>query len=592
MYKKMRKLFAVALTLTMLLTMLVFPAIASAETPTGIRLSGKDRYETALKIVQAGWTSSDSAVIARGDDLADALSAAPLAYAKGKAPILLTSSNKLPAGVLDELKKLGVKNVYIVGGEGAVSKAVETELKKVAAVERVYGSDRAATSLAVAKKVSADPSDVVLANGLSYSDALSVSPIAAANGMPILLVVGNKLTAEQASYIAKKTVYAVGGSGVLSDAVVKGAKATRLGGANRYETNAAILTEFEPDFSKFYIAKGTDKNLVDALAGSALAALGNNPIILVDGDSKLDAKIADVLLNNATVDSTEVVLGGTVAQSVIDSFEELRKEALAAGAAIEAVEKAEETKLQADVDAAKALVDKLPEDVAPFTLKADLESRLEAITMPVISDIKISSNNADNTKAMNGDTITLTFTSNVPVSKLSNFKINGSNPDTFTNVGNVYTVKHLVDSGDLVTGEPVTFQINVKNAAGIYSQTIEKTTDGSSVTIIGKMPRITDVKITSNSANGTSAAKIGDTIFLIFQSDEPVTKSSNFKINGSNPDTFTNVGNLYIATHIVDSGDLVTGEPATFQINVKNAAGIYSQTIEETTDGTSVTIVK
>jgi len=109
---------------------------------------------------------------------------------------------------------------------------------------------------------------------------------------------------------------------------------------------------------------------------------------------------------------------------------------------------------------------------------------VNVVATPVISNVTISSSNADNTKAMNGDTITLTFTSSEPVTKLSNFKINSSNPDTFTNVGNVYTATHLVDSGDLITGVPATFQINVKNAAGLYSQTVETTSDGSSVSVV------------------------------------------------------------------------------------------------------------
>jgi hypothetical protein len=96
----------------------------------------------------------------------------------------------------------------------------------------------------------------------------------------------------------------------------------------------------------------------------------------------------------------------------------------------------------------------------------------------------VVSNNPDTSKAMNGDIIILSFTSDEPVEKLSSFKINSSNPDTFTHVGNVYTATHLVDAGDPVTGSAATFQINVKNAAGIFSTTVEATTDGSSVTII------------------------------------------------------------------------------------------------------------
>jgi hypothetical protein len=211
---------------------------------------------------------------------------------------------------------------------------------------------------------------------------------------------------------------------------------------------------------------------------------------------------------------------------------------------------------------------------------------------PVISAVHVSSNSAKGASvAANGDIITLTFTSDEPVTKLSNFKINSSNPDTFTNVGNVYTATHLVDDGDHITGDPATFQINVKNALGFYSQTIEATNDHSSVTIVDAKPAISAVHISSNSVNGASKTANGDIITLTFTSDEPVTKLSNFKVNGSNPDAFTHVGNVYTATHLVDGGDAVTGDPATFQINVKNAAGIYSQTIEVTNDGSSVTIV-
>jgi len=208
---------------------------------------------------------------------------------------------------------------------------------------------------------------------------------------------------------------------------------------------------------------------------------------------------------------------------------------------------------------------------------------------PVISNVSITSNNIDSTKASNGDIITVTFTADEAVTKLSNFKINGSNPDTFTNVGNVYTATHLVDAGDVVGGA-ASFQINVKNAAGIYSQTIEQTTDGSSVTIVDKKPAISNVSILSNNADSTKA-KSGDIIILNFTADEAVTKLSSFKINGSNPDVFTHVGNVYTAIHLVDSGDVVGGV-ATFQINVENANGIYSQTIEQTSNGSSVAIIK
>jgi hypothetical protein len=196
---------------------------------------------------------------------------------------------------------------------------------------------------------------------------------------------------------------------------------------------------------------------------------------------------------------------------------------------------------------------------------------------------------------MNGDVITLTFQSSEPITKLNSFKISESNPYTFTNVGNVYTATHFVNSGDLITGVPVTFQINVKNSAGLYSQTIETTSDGSAVTIINKYARISQITVSSNNLNDPTKATIGDTITLKFKTDEPVTKLSSFKINGSNPDSFIEVNNndgtyTYTAQHLVDAGDPVTHAPATFQINVTNSSGIYSPTIEKTSDGSTVTI--
>ncbi|MGV8983300.1 cell wall-binding repeat-containing protein [Clostridium sp.] len=320
MNRRRGKIFVLCLTFSMLITTVAFQRVTSASTTLG----GTDRYSTALKIVQAGWTSSNTAIIARGDDLADALAAAPLAYAKGKAPILLTKTDELPTGVLNELKTLGVKNIYIVGGIGAVSTEVENNLKEFT-VKRISGKDRGETSYNVAiEAFPTAPTEVVLANGSAYADALSISAIAAAKGMPILLVSNNKLSASEASYISGKTVYAVGGTDVLNPIMANATKVTRLSGIDRYETNAAILAKFPQDYSKIYLAKGTNENLVDALTGSALAALGNNPIVLVDGYSKINSKISAVVKANIGNTSTEVLLGGTVAPAAAATVETMK----------------------------------------------------------------------------------------------------------------------------------------------------------------------------------------------------------------------------------------------------------------------------
>lgn len=324
MSKKSKKFLTCLLVFSMVVTQVLFSSVAFAST----RYSGEDRYQTALDIVKNGWSKSDTAIIARGDDegLADALSAAPLAYAKGQAPILLTEPAKLYDGVLDELKALDVKTVYIVGGPGAVSTSVENELKVqfgTGNVKRLYGDDRVATSVAIAKEL---PSftEAVLANAYSYADALSVSSIAAHRGAPILLTDKDTVTDDVLSLLNGKTVYAIGGYGVISDKVVEQTNAERIDGIDRFETNASVLEKFTPDYSKVYLANGADENAADSLAGSALAAKTNSPIVLVEEGSVKKAE--SVLKAGLKEDSEVYILGGegVLAKSAADAVEALR----------------------------------------------------------------------------------------------------------------------------------------------------------------------------------------------------------------------------------------------------------------------------
>ena len=58
--------------------------------PTGVdRISDANRYLTAIEISKEGWTKSDTVVLARGDNYADALAGVPYAH-QLNAPILLT----------------------------------------------------------------------------------------------------------------------------------------------------------------------------------------------------------------------------------------------------------------------------------------------------------------------------------------------------------------------------------------------------------------------------------------------------------------------------------------------------------------------
>ena len=86
------------------------------------RLAGSNRYDTAAVISKATYDKASNVVLASGKSYADALAGVPLAN-KLNAPILLTDPTKLSAETLTEIKRLGAKNVTILGG---IYRSVET----------------------------------------------------------------------------------------------------------------------------------------------------------------------------------------------------------------------------------------------------------------------------------------------------------------------------------------------------------------------------------------------------------------------------------------------------------------------------------
>ena len=91
----------------------------------GRRVSGKDRYETALQIAKLSFDKNNNAILASGQVFADSLSAVSLTK-KHNAPIILTQSNYLTENAK---KYLNDKNVLIVGGEKTVVNDILTRKK-------------------------------------------------------------------------------------------------------------------------------------------------------------------------------------------------------------------------------------------------------------------------------------------------------------------------------------------------------------------------------------------------------------------------------------------------------------------------------
>ncbi|HBH1808127.1 TPA: cell wall-binding repeat-containing protein [Clostridioides difficile] len=312
---KISKKIVSLLTMTFL-TVTLYGNTSNASTKD--TLTGSGRWETAIKISQAGWTKSESAVLVNDNSIADALSATPFAKAKD-APILLTQSNKLDSRTKAELKRLGVKNVYLIGGSIALNSEIEKQLNaENINFERISGNSRYDTSLKLAEKLDREKSisKIVVVNGeKGLADAVSVGAIAAQENMPIILSDSENGTEVADNFIDSKDIaksYVIGGTYSISNSVERSLpNATRIAGSSRSETNAKIIEEFYKDthIKNIYVTKDGTKNkndLIDSLAVGVLVAKNSSPILLAG--NKLDTTQKNVL-NTKIIDSV-IQVGG------------------------------------------------------------------------------------------------------------------------------------------------------------------------------------------------------------------------------------------------------------------------------------------
>lgn len=280
--------------------------------PTVKRICGSNRFGTAVAVSKEGWVSSDTVVLARGDDYADALAGVPLAYALD-APMLLTHNDRLPESTKAEILRLKPTKAYILGGTSAVSLTVENALKAMGLnVVRIAGSNRYGTAAEVARELAKfnQPAKAILAYGQDFPDALAAASYAAVNGYPILLARADLLTSATAAVIEELNIndfVVVGGTSVISEALFNSLpSAERISGRNRYETAVELAKYFEPATDQVYLATGLD--FADAITGGVLAAKTGNGMLLVQ-QYRIPQSVQDYLDSNAFANI--VAFGGT-----------------------------------------------------------------------------------------------------------------------------------------------------------------------------------------------------------------------------------------------------------------------------------------
>jgi putative cell wall-binding protein len=193
---------------------------------------------------------------------------------------------------------------------------------------RLSGADRFATTAAVAERGWPDGGGgtVFVVNGLNFPDALSAGA-ATRNG--VLLTVRTDdiptATAEQLTRIQPGRIVVVGGTGVVSNAVLTQLRGyvadpldpnsvVRIAGSSRYETSRAVLTSafgFNSAPAEVFLATG--RNFPDALSAVPAAISMGAAVLLVDGSAgSLDSATAALL---QTLGVPVTIIGGTGAVS-------------------------------------------------------------------------------------------------------------------------------------------------------------------------------------------------------------------------------------------------------------------------------------
>lgn len=288
------------------------------------RVAGRDRYATAVEASRRAFPNGTSvAVVATGRNWPDALGGSALAGVAG-GPLLLTDSAALSAITRDEIRRLGVKKVYVLGGTSSVSAKTQSEIGSIvgaANVQRLGGANRYATGTSIADEVlrlqgAAYGGTALVCTGGNFPDALAGSPMAAKFGMPIVLA--NPVNRGYALPAGTRRVVILGGPASVSPVVEQqlrsrlgAANVTRLGGSDRYEASANIARWSVANVGLTYddVTIATGEKFADALSGGVMAARMNGVILLCQL-TRLPASPAAVLSASAPAVERVRIVGG------------------------------------------------------------------------------------------------------------------------------------------------------------------------------------------------------------------------------------------------------------------------------------------
>ncbi len=295
------------------------------------RIWGENAYDTMRAVIQADDVFESgrggTVVVATGYGYWDALAASGLAGALD-APIVITPTDKLCEQAELELERLDPDKVLVMGGNLAVSDAVESKLKRSYDVTRIWGQaadDTAREIYEYGNTRNAWGNTAIVATSNGYWDALSIAPFSYFRKAPIFLTNGSTGKLSDATIKAIERggftrVVIVGGHLAVPSSVddqlenVGVHEVLRLWGENALDTSAEIATweVNEEGMGISHLAVATSNGYWDALTAAPVAGQTSSVLVLVGKDGGYQA--FDEVYDSALV-SHGHVLGGNLAIS-------------------------------------------------------------------------------------------------------------------------------------------------------------------------------------------------------------------------------------------------------------------------------------
>ena len=196
------------------------------------RLAGATRFGTATAIAKELTKKPTDVFFVYAYNYADALSVSTVAAIKNAPIIYLNTNGELDADTkayLAKLKAAGcVKNAYVIGGEGVISKEMLNTAADALGVmpKRLSGIDRYKTCTAVNKafKNLLNGAMLCIATGCDFPDALSGGVYAALNRAPLFMENSKQkalsLSQSQTAFLKEKKPLRItifGGTGAVPD---------------------------------------------------------------------------------------------------------------------------------------------------------------------------------------------------------------------------------------------------------------------------------------------------------------------------------------------------------------------------------------